>query len=530
MLIVDWTRRTVTRAGILHYLQVSDYCRLITSDACLVWHNGDLWALQDTDARPTAFGDYFRVAVPVSQGQTVSAARNLLRINENNVRDHRIFESSPEDDDSTFEEMTEESTSTSYGPRADVPEPEPHATFAKIGRHVKELYETSGAEWDSIVLHGLGGNQCASLAVRGCELQQGLPRGAPTEWTKWCNPAFEASVYEILDEPFRSCQRVLHLLIEFVPKGLKRWYATTPVLLQRLEADDYGCPQCTWNAAYIPRGCEVESLNPGTWWIGERAARDETVAKLRPGQVLTWQPERPCPCTRHVDMLWPDANTDMRDIIQFRDLHPCYIYKIFLHHGTDAPRALELQREHLAMRQLLVQVLLDLWRPMDNERLVFLKDPSQPGCLHFTWTQAQAKVRLCKIHIQWNSGAMIDWVVARNVQDWEEIRKWRSCVFPDPQSLRSAVHDREPPGCKRSLLPRDLHLAWFLWYGQGGENASSWPMPRTWLQSCTSWRVAPPPSCPIVLGRCPTWRGVQPIWWRNSKQGCPAWGSRRYQL
>ena len=157
---VDWTRRTVTRDGILHYLQVSDYCRLIANDACLVWHNGDLWASQDIVARPTAFGDYFRVAVPISQGQTVSAARNLLRINENNARDHRIFESSPEDDDSTFEEMSEVSTSTSYGPRADVPEPEPHASLQKIGRSAHESCETKIETWGPIVLHGMGGNLC----------------------------------------------------------------------------------------------------------------------------------------------------------------------------------------------------------------------------------------------------------------------------------------------------------------------------------------------------------------------------------
>ena len=44
---VEWTRRLMTREGLLHRLWVGDYCRLIAQEACLVWHNHVLWPAQD---------------------------------------------------------------------------------------------------------------------------------------------------------------------------------------------------------------------------------------------------------------------------------------------------------------------------------------------------------------------------------------------------------------------------------------------------------------------------------------------------
>lgn len=131
---VEWTRRIATRADILHYSRSSDYCRLIADDACLVWHNRQLWPLQDFEARPIRFGDYLKIAMPAKDGHSVASIRQLLQRTEDIDRANIVFEESEENDSSSgFEEVEDDSSgSTRYGPPPDLPEPEPHATVGKV--------------------------------------------------------------------------------------------------------------------------------------------------------------------------------------------------------------------------------------------------------------------------------------------------------------------------------------------------------------------------------------------------------------
>ena len=123
---VEWSRRLVTREGLLHRLWIGDFCRLIANDACLVWHNNLLWSAQDFVPRAVTAGDYFRVAIPARLNQDISALRDMLRTAEEQQRDHAMFPSTPEP---TSSEESRDSEATQYGPPTVLPEPEPHDQF-----------------------------------------------------------------------------------------------------------------------------------------------------------------------------------------------------------------------------------------------------------------------------------------------------------------------------------------------------------------------------------------------------------------
>ena len=219
---VEWTRRLMTREGLLHRLWVGDYCRLIAQEACLVWHNHVLWPAQDFQPHRILAGDYFRVAIPARPRQGIASIRQFLRATENQIQDHTMFPSSPASTstDRAGDSDSGESTHTQYGPPPVLPEPEPHDVFGSVSCFLRGWAKDRHCHKAKICLHGLCGQ---SLGSQSFILQNGFDDAHLIELLV----SFWVSNHECKEETFPSltgrCSRFYHQFVPDCPFSLEQF-------------------------------------------------------------------------------------------------------------------------------------------------------------------------------------------------------------------------------------------------------------------------------------------------------------------
>ena len=121
---VEWTRVSMTRANFLATVYAEAYCRLVVQDRCLVWHNQQLWPLQDMGPRVIRHGDSIRIAVPALPSRSAGELRQALRQAEDGARAHQHY--IPHTDSETEgQEESESEPETRYGRSPSLSEPEP---------------------------------------------------------------------------------------------------------------------------------------------------------------------------------------------------------------------------------------------------------------------------------------------------------------------------------------------------------------------------------------------------------------------
>lgn len=361
---VDWSRRLTTRDGLLQYLKIGDYCRLIANDACLVWHNDVLWASQDLETRPLQHGDYFRVAVPAKEGQTARTLHGLLRHTARQGRDHLMFDTSTEEEDSDDDYRFDESGSgaTSYGQRPDVSEPEPHAALTHLYNEIYRIWhEENTGPITEVTLHGLHEERSSAVTLN-FSCWDALLTIDPI-WEEWLAEKDHFQVYLLHDQPQSVLPAAAHFLVEFTPREFELRDGKSPVVIERLTWTENGCPSFCWRAAYVDpwelwHGARSAAL--GIWWIGDYNILDPRAEPVQAGSLLTFQPgHQPSPTGGLAN--WPYAAQNLGSIIATRDCHPRRQYSLFVHAvGPDGnfvgTRSIRVSREHLGMPHLLLHL------------------------------------------------------------------------------------------------------------------------------------------------------------------------------
>lgn len=398
---VEWTRRLMTREGLLHRLWVGDYCRLIAQEACLVWHNHALWPAQDFQPHRILAGDYFRVAIPARPRQGIASIRQFLRATENQIQDHTMFPSSPASTstDRAGDSDSGESTHTQYGPPPVLPEPEPHDVFGSVSRFLRGWAKDRHCHKAKICLHGLCGQ---SLGSQSFILQNGFDDAHLIELlvSFWACPSFmKVQIYEVSPQPQRMLSDEHHFILEFCPTTTTISTQVAPILVEDLVCGDGGAPFATWFGTYAPRLGGYDDwhyllVDADVIWIdGLRPEPDKSLSVVE-GTLITR-------CTYATDPAksidpqtqrkWPDVSRQFPRLLRHRDDFPCRDYRLVVHYvgwadlcSAPTSRSTLVQREHCSMPDFLTQVISDLWPELRDYRLDFMPCDADVGQLHFT--------------------------------------------------------------------------------------------------------------------------------------------------
>ena len=238
---VSWQRHQTNRQGILMALSLYDYCHLRVNDRCLLWHNNQLWPLQDGEDRTLRNGDYFRVAVPAEDGMTSQSMGRFLLAAERALRGHITFHFS-DTSDSNDEGLEESESETRYGRPESVSEPEPHDNLDIEFQPdiLQELCETtSGASehgpW--LMFHGLPG--CAAgVVAKQCDTILSVEKILALADAAWPNQVGgRRALHVVHPQPQWSSHCTWHFIVEYRPKG---WSTLcTPILHQKVTYKDH---------------------------------------------------------------------------------------------------------------------------------------------------------------------------------------------------------------------------------------------------------------------------------------------------
>ena len=257
---VEWTRRLITREGLLHRLWIGDYCRLIAQEACLVWHNNVLWSAQDYAPRAVTAGDYFRVAIPARPNQDIVALRAMLRTAEDQQRDHTMFPSTP---DPTSSEESRDSEETLYGPPPVLPEPEPHDQFETVCRTLVDWFCSQQLQKTEVCLHGLFGSHIGAQHLVMCSTALGDLPGSLRGFWKDCRST-KVFLHEVVPQPQPLLSQMTHFILEFCPVEAQRNANIAPVLVEHLTFGKGGAPAANcMEHIYLDRAL----LTIGTSWL-----------------------------------------------------------------------------------------------------------------------------------------------------------------------------------------------------------------------------------------------------------------------
>ena len=395
---VEWTRRLMTREGLLHRLWVGDYCRLIAQEACLVWHNHVLWPAQDFQPHSILAGDYFRVAIPARPRQGIDSIRQFLRATENQVPDHTMFPSSPTSTPTDpGDSESDESTHTQYGPPPILPEPEPHDVFGPVSRFLQGWAKDRHCHKAKICLHGLCGK---SVGSQSFILQNGLDDAHLIEilvsfWT--CPMLTKVQIYEVIPQPQSLLSDAHHFILEFCPTTTTTQVA--PILIEDLICGEGGVPCATWFGAYAPRLCCWDDwkyllVDADVIWLdGLRPEPDKSCSVVEGTLVTrcTYTTDPTKSIDSHTRGKWPDVGHQFPRLLRHRDDFPCRDYRLVVHYvgwnqlcSVPTCRSTLVQREHCSMPDFLTQVISHLWPGLPDFRLDFLPCDADAGQLHFT--------------------------------------------------------------------------------------------------------------------------------------------------
>ena len=291
---VEWTRRLMTREGLLHRLWVGDYCRLIAQEACLVWRNRVLWPSQDFQPRRILAGDYFRVAIPARPRQGIVSIRQFLRATENQVPDHTMFPSSPASTstDRAGDSESDESTHTQYGPPPVLPEPEPHDVFGSVSCFLRGWAKDRHCHKAKICLHGLCGQPLGSQSfiLQNVMDEAHLIELLVSFWT--CPTLMKVQIYEVNPQPQSLLSDAHHFILEFCPTTTTISTQVAPILIEDLVCGDGGVPCAKWFGAYAPRlgGCDDWNyllVDADVMWIGGLRPEPDKSFSVVEGTLLT---------------------------------------------------------------------------------------------------------------------------------------------------------------------------------------------------------------------------------------------------
>lgn len=277
---VDWTRASLTREGVLQSTYVEGYCRIIARDACLVWHNRQLWPVQDLAARDLRAGDSIRVAVPAMPDRSAEDLRQTLHRVEQNARDHVHF--GPHTDSTSEEHEEEESEHTRYGRSSTASEPEPHdhwidPDIADQCQRLLAAHRGSGIVIEVFILHG----PCSHGMTFEAEL--------PFSWKQ---------IRAQLQQQFGNILQY-HIAIHPVLEGMERRAGRCRVVVELSHASVrplrthnipvlvcYPLPVDCWEAVYSPKDWQLFEK-----WMRDRrlSCADPTTSMSSPGMLLICQ-------------------------------------------------------------------------------------------------------------------------------------------------------------------------------------------------------------------------------------------------
>ena len=339
-----------------------------------------------------------------------------------------MFDTSTEEEGSYDGYGTDDSGSgaTSYGQRPDVSEPEPHATLTHLYNEIHRIWhEENTGSMTEVTLHGLHGENSSTVTLDFSRWKD-LPAIDPV-WGGWLTQKDHFQVYLLHDQPQSVLPAAAHFLVEFTPRELELRHGKSPVVIERLEWADNGCPSVRWRATYVDpwelwHG--VRAATSGVWWIGDHNILDPRARSVQAGSLLTFQPGHQ-PCLNGSLDKWPHVEQHLGSIIATRDCYPRRQYSLFVHAvGPDGnfigTRCARVLREHLGMPHLLLQLAVDLWKHSEG-RLVYLHEPKRQGELHFAFAQDPGNVHLCSIYARWPSGLETEWVIAKDTSDWDSL-------------------------------------------------------------------------------------------------------------
>ena len=438
---VDWTRRLLTREGLLHRLWVGDFCRLIAREACLVWHNNDLWQAQDYEARRILAGDYFRVAIPARPTQPINSIRQFLRATEQQVPDHTMFPSSPETSMSDQEDYeTSGSEETQYGPPPLLPEPEPHDVYDEVCRYLQGWLRDRNQTIAPIQLHGLCGT---TIGACGLEIHRTWsPSQLAIELAKlWtCPSSMKVRLHEVHPQPQPIFSKDHHFIIEFIPITTRK-LDVMPTLHEAVTCGQGGVPQVSWQGVYVPSPCGRESLRylndqADYFWIDELRPLPDQRIHFSEGQRITSvrYAESPLSAWPEESRCWPRIKEQFPTLLHQRDSLPARSFQIVAHfiggdYSMPAFRSALVQREHCSMPGFLLQLLRDLWPEHPSIQIEYLPCRADVGHLHFAVSNSKLpELRLRRVQIQGH--------------DYPEpkIAFYKACYAEDLQSSPCGLH------------------------------------------------------------------------------------------